>query len=98
MKQKLIKNKTSDYLFATKKSGKISQGYVRKLIDELVKELRWSKKVTCHTLRHSFATSLLRKNVSLVHISRLLGHSSLRVTELYVHLVQDELVDAIEKL
>lgn len=88
----------SSYIFATNKSGKVSPGYARLLIANLVKELGWNKNVTCHTFRHSFATNLLKKEVDLFKIQKLLGHNSLRTTEIYLHLVGGELEEAVNRL
>ena len=47
-----------------------------------------TKKVTSHTLRHSFATHLLENGVSIFHIKQLLGHSDISTTCFYLHLVK----------
>lgn len=54
--------------------------------------------VTPHTLRHSFAKSLLDEGVSLEKIAALLGHSSLNTTRIYTIPSEDDLSDAVERL
>ena len=44
-----------------------------------------AKKVDYHTLRHSFATNALRKDVSLISVSQVMGHESLKTTQVYLH-------------
>lgn len=88
----------SPYLIATQKTGKLSPVYARFLISQLVKDLNWKRNVTCHHLRHTFATNLLKKGVDLFKIQKLLGHNSLRTTEIYLHLVSEELEEAVNRL
>jgi integrase/recombinase XerD len=88
----------SVYLISTKKSGGISPCYARVLINNEIKKLGWNRKVTPHNFRHSFATNLLRNGVNLNQIQKLLGHSSLRTTEIYLHILNDELHEAVEVL
>lgn len=56
------------------------------------------KKVTPHTLRHSFASLLLEKGADLVTIQKLLGHSDITSTKIYLHLRLSQLHQSIEKL
>ncbi len=54
-------------------------------------------KTSIHSLRHSFATHMLKNNGDLLVVSELLGHASLKTTELYTHLTIDDLQESYEK-
>jgi site-specific recombinase XerD len=56
------------------------------------------KHVTPHTLRHSFATHLLERGVNIRVIQRLLGHRSLRSTEVYTHVAETYIRDTLSPL
>lgn len=56
------------------------------------------KGVSAHILRHSFASSMIRANVPLPYLQKLLGHADLRVTSLYIHQDIEELRFAVEKI
>lgn len=88
----------SDLFFCTKKTGKLSDVYVNRVLADAVKKLGWKKKVTAHILRHSFASQLVKKDVNLVQIQKLLGHSSLKVTSIYTHSNLEQLSEAVNCL
>lgn len=88
----------SDYFFATRKGGAISYPHVNSTIRNAAKAVGIKKPVSCHVLRHSFASALVKKNVNLVYIQKLLGHESLAVTSIYTHAKLDDLSDAVNVL
>lgn len=88
----------SEYLLATTKTGRLSSGYINVELHKATEKLGWDKKVTCHTLRRSFATNLLRKGVNVFAISKLLGHQSLETTAMYLQLNENELQQAVDTL
>jgi len=88
----------SDRLFSSKKTGKLSDSYFRSLFNIALNKLNWDIKVTPHTLRHSFASGLVKKDVNLVKIQRLLGHSNINTTSIYAHTRIDDLIDAVTAL
>ncbi|UTA48143.1 integron integrase [Simiduia sp. 21SJ11W-1] len=65
----------------------LHQSAVSKHLRKLVRQLDIDKYVTCHTFRHSFATRLLERGYDLRTIQELLGHSDLKTTEIYTHVV-----------
>lgn len=89
----------SDFIFATAKTGSFSSQYINRLIQAAVKILGWDKHVTAHTLRHSFASMLVKKDVALPTVATLLGHSDFRtVTAVYVHVEDSVLADAVNEI
>jgi site-specific recombinase XerD len=85
----------SNRFFATKVSGQLSASMANKTLKQAVDKLGWNKKVTCHVLRHSFASHLVRHNVNIVRVQKLLGHSSLKTTSIYTHATLQELTEAV---
>jgi len=67
-------------------SRPIRREAVLKAIGAAAEEGKLTKPVSCHTLRHSYATHLLENHADLRWIQALLGHRSIRTTILYVHL------------
>jgi site-specific recombinase XerD len=85
----------SEFFFATRKTGSISYSYVNATIRNAAKKAGLKKPVSCHILRHSFASALVEKNVNLVQIQKLLGHESLAVTSIYTHTNMEALSEAV---
>lgn len=79
----------------------MTRSSVQKAMRRVVDELKFTKAISIHTLRHSYASHLLEAGVNLRLIQQYLGHSSLQTTMIYLHLTtasQEQAVARIEVL
>lgn len=79
------KYRPKEFLFNGEKSLQYSRTSLQKVFKKAIKNARITKKVTLHTLRHSYATHLLEGGVNLRYIQEFLGHSSPKTTQIYTH-------------
>ncbi len=80
-----------NYLFTNSKGGKITDRGIRYIIDNIMSQLSVKTHVTPHVLRHTFATDMLNNGCDIKVVQELLGHSSLRTTEVYTHVTNERL-------
>lgn len=92
-REKMLKNKKSDYLFLNNHGSKITRQGLFKNLKSILKEKGIEKDVSPHTLRHSFATHLLNNGADLRSIQELLGHSSIKTTQIYTHVSSEHLIE-----
>ena len=84
-------------LFLGNGGGRLSVDRVNKMVQAYARRARVKKHVTCHTLRHSVATHLLKGGADIRHIQALLGHGSLHSTERYTRVEISDLQAAIRR-
>ncbi len=88
---KLAGKKESVYIFLAQGGRPISRQSVWKMIKKIVRKAGIKKKVSPHTLRHSFATHLLERGADLRSVQEMLGHASITTTQIYTHVNQKRL-------
>jgi integrase/recombinase XerD len=90
-----------DHRQAALADGPMDKSSVQGAMRRVVRELKFHKAISIHSLRHSYATHLLEAGVNLRLIQQYLGHSSLQTTMVYLHLTtvsQEQAIVRIEEL
>ena len=81
-----IKPGEEDYVFLNRRGAHLTRTMILIMIKRLGQEAGIAKTISPHTLRHSFATSLLEGGADLRSIQAMLGHESIGTTEIYTHI------------
>jgi len=95
--RKLLDTKGSKYLFLNKDGHRLSDRYVRKIIDDIIVKASIDMHISPHMLRHTFATGMLNNGADLVSVKDLLGHVSLNTTSIYTHVSDDKIKEVYKK-
>ncbi|MCX8095064.1 MAG: tyrosine recombinase XerC [Caldisericia bacterium] len=85
------RKKNSNVLFINRNGKPLTDKGIRLLVEKYAKKVIPYKKVTPHTLRHTFATHLLTNGADLRVVQELLGHTKLSTTQIYTHLTKENL-------
>ena len=80
------KYRPTEWLFEGQKGGPYSARSVQAIFKEALSRANISKPATVHTLRHSFATHLVETGTDIRWVQDLLGHNSIKTTQIYTHL------------
>lgn len=91
VKDKFQNKDTETHLFLSRLGKKISRQSLWKMINKYARSAGIKKRITPHTLRHSFATHLLNGGAELRGVQEMLGHADISTTQIYTHVTQEKL-------
>lgn len=96
-RSKLVRGKDKNTLFLSRLGKRLSRQSLWKIIQKSAREAHIKKRITPHTLRHSFATHMLERGADLRVVQEMLGHSDISTTQLYTHVDRGRLKAIHEK-
>lgn len=91
-----LNKRNNGYLVLNKDGNKLSERYVRNIINKLVRRANLDIKISPHTIRHTFATDMLENGSDLMTVKELLGHESLNTTSIYTHVTNEQIKKVYE--
>ena len=97
-RKKLSYDKQSvDIVFLNNRRKKLTRVMVYNIINDAALEAKINKKISPHTLRHSFATHLIENGADIISIQKMMGHENVVTTEKYLHVNKKHLVETVIK-
>ncbi len=93
----LVKNRKESALFVNRRGERLTRQGFWLILKQYAKDANIATSVTPHTLRHSFATHMLRGGMNLRHVQELLGHANISTTQVYTQVANDHVRQVYEK-
>lgn len=86
-----------DFVFGKTLKASYSSSYISRRFKKAVIDAGLDKRLHFHSLRHSTATELIRRNAPVAVVQKLLGHSNISTTVIYTHVTNDDVMEALKK-
>jgi integrase/recombinase XerD len=93
----LVKNRKESAMFVNRRGERLTRQGFWLILKQYAKQANIATPVTPHTLRHSFATHMLRGGMNLRHVQELLGHANISTTQVYTQIANEHVRQVYEK-
>ncbi len=93
----LVRDRNERALFVNRRGERLTRQGFWLILKGYAKSANLSKEITPHTLRHSFATHMLRGGMPLRNVQEMLGHANISTTQVYTHLTSDHVREVYER-
>ena len=90
--------KKSGYFFINNRGKRYTEQSIRLMLKKYTLKAGIQRKITPHMFRHSFATYLIEEGVDVSCVQQILGHSSIKTTQIYIHVAAKKLADILREL
>jgi integrase/recombinase XerD len=93
----MVRNRNETALFVNRRGERLTRQGFWLILKGYAKSANLGKEITPHTLRHSFATHMLRGGMSLRNVQEMLGHANISTTQVYTHLTNEHVREVYER-
>ena len=90
--------KKSGYFFVNNRESRYTEQSIRLMLKKYTKQAGIERNITPHMFRHSFATYLIEEGVDVSCVQQILGHSSIKTTQIYIHIAAKEQAEILKEL
>lgn len=90
--------KKSGYFFVNRQGNRFTEQSVRIMLKKYTKQAGIDRNITPHMFRHSFATYLIEEGVDISCVQQILGHSSIKTTQIYIHIAAKKQAEILKNL
>lgn len=90
--------KQSGFFFVNNRGGRYTEQSIRLMLKKYTKSAGIEKNITPHMFRHSFATYLIEEGVDISCVQQILGHSSIKTTQIYIHIAAKKQAEILREM
>ena len=86
------------YFFVNQRGRRFTEQSIRLMLRKYLEQAEITRRITPHMFRHSFATYLLEEGVDVSYVQRMLGHSSINTTQIYIHVAAKKQAEILRNM